>query len=169
MYAFLGVVDWKNVNRGRFNPTYVVTASPLRDGEHRFVMQVVAKMTDNTGAVLVVNNITDKDARDMVAFACSRVQVKNARIYKGHQDWSHKRLKGVLLWYECDIYARPTGRVLFICTLPNKTFESGPVERPLTWRFGMTVPDEDLLVTVKPSLPQITKRTEKQKGRKAET
>ena len=110
MYAFLGVITRKDAKQGRLEPEYIVTAPAPQNRRNRFVMQWVPKMNDWTGPIIVVNNLNDADAQDMIAFACSHLQVKNNHTIKsnGCSSWSHVWLKGILCWFECDIYARPT-------------------------------------------------------------
>ena len=167
MYAFLGVVRYEDAKLGVIKPEYIVTAPAPQNSKSRFVMQWVPKMNDWTGPIIVVNNFYDADAQALIAFACSTVQVKNKNKVSttGFSSWSHLRLKGLLFWFECDIYARPTGRALFVCTLPNKSFtpDAWSGDWPLTRRLGHIPDTEELPFVGKPKPAQTTPRNQKKK------
>ena len=167
MYAFLGVAPWKNVQKGNFEAVYAVghgTDAP-------FTMQVVKKMNEHNKPIVVVNDITDRTAQEMIAFSCRKINVKNdIKWYEKHQRWTKIHLRGLLMWYECDIYTRPTGRTLFVCVLPNReyTADPGPTERSLTWGMADVPSSEELPTVIKPILAQHTVKTEKEKEKKHE-
>lgn len=158
MYVFMGVARWKDVMKGRFDPCYILGKSKKTDN---FVMREVRVTNLRDSPPIIVNSMTDQVAQDMVAYACGVTRVVKDR----RGEMTTLRLRGLLMWYECDAYARPNGRVLMICSLPNYKYLSdlGPVDRPLSWRMADVPSSEALKTVIKPVLAQVTRKTEKEK------
>lgn len=157
MYAFLGFVPFAKANRCEFDPVLVVAKS-LRPGFE------FAVHSAEDGMPVVVNDITDDVAQRLMSCMRRPVYLDTKRRRKAGVS---KRLKGLLLWYECDVYALPQGRVLLAAVLPDRGVISTPepAERLLSRRMGQVPAFEEVQV-IKPALPQLTTKTEKQKEKK---
>lgn len=157
MYAFLGFVPFDKAKRGEFDPVLVVSKSM-----NPAVEFVVRSAED--GSPVVVNDVADDISKRMIT--CMRRPV-NLGLKLRKKDGITKRLNGLLLWYECDVYARPQGRVLLAAIVPDRdvTTIPEPTERLLSRRMG-EVPAFEEVQVAKPVLSQITTRTEKQKEKK---
>lgn len=159
MYVFLGFVPHENAVRGKFDPVLIMSWHPKQTGA--FAVGAL-----KTSRPIVVNNITDRTAVQMLN-QLGDVNVRKQAMYR--VAGSRKDSFGILFWYECDIYARPNGRLLLAAVLSDRTslVIPEPTERLLSSVMS-AVPYSELLTETKPVLAQRTAKTEKEKEKKHE-
>ena len=134
MYAYLGIVDWSNAQKGIMEPSYAVyvwrerfSLQPVRESENRFLA--------------LVTHFNDADAAKIIEVAA--------------ETWCRKKAKpkGLLLWFECDSYGIPLGPALLVGLLPD-WFSSGGTLPADSWGWDLEPYADQFGETQKPIVEQ---------------
>ena len=114
-YFSLAIVLDRDINNGRFWPSYVLcmanTTSEKRSG-WRVVKQFGGSPTCKLAKVLVTSIHGHEDMIDYLSDYNTQNKFKGIHYYP----------KGALCWFECNKYGDPTGAVYFIRRVPDEKY-----------------------------------------------